>query len=96
MSVYFVAQITVHDLEGFKKYEEGFDQVFSKYKGKVLAVDEAPMVIEGSVSHQRTVLVWFPNEDEAMSWYQSTEYQEIALHRFNASEGSAILVQGWD
>jgi uncharacterized protein (DUF1330 family) len=35
-------------------------EIFSKYAGRVLSVDEAPTVLEGQWSFTRTVLLDFP------------------------------------
>ena len=47
MSVYINAQITIHDREAYNKYEAGFMEIFNAYGGTLLAVEEAPTVLEG-------------------------------------------------
>ncbi|HQR47898.1 MAG TPA: DUF1330 domain-containing protein [Steroidobacteraceae bacterium] len=94
MSVYVVAQITIHDRAGYSRYEEGFLGVFQLFKGELLAVSENPTVVEGQWPCTRTVLIRFPSQEEAARWYQSPEYQAIAQHRFRASTGNAVIVEG--
>ena len=53
MSCYFLAQISIHDRDEYQKYLDGFDEIFARYKGIVVAVDEAPTILEGSDSFSR-------------------------------------------
>lgn len=94
MSVYIVAQITIHDHAEYARYEEGFLGVFQLFKGELLAVSENPTVVEGHWPCTRTVLMRFPTQEEATRWYQSPEYQAIAQHRFRASTGNAVIIEG--
>lgn len=96
MSSYFIAQINIHNREEYKKYEDGFDEIFAKYHGKVLVVDDSPAVLEGEWDYTRTVIIRFPSEEEARRWYDSAEYQELARHRLNASRADIVLAMGRD
>jgi uncharacterized protein (DUF1330 family) len=93
MSCYFVAQIKINDREEYKKYEDGFDEIFAGYKGMVVLVDEDPVVLEGSWPYTRTVLIRFPDEEEARRWYESSEYRKLAQHRLKAAECNIVLVK---
>ena len=93
MSVYIIAQINIKDREEYSEYEEGFDEIFAKYKGMVVTVDEDPVVLEGEWPWGRTVLIRFPSEEEARCWFESEEYTELKRHRLNASESNIILVR---
>jgi uncharacterized protein (DUF1330 family) len=94
MSSYVVAQITINDREKYTQYEAGFMDVFSQFGGQILAVDEAPVSVEGQWSHTRTVLLQFENLDDAKAWYYSEEYQALAKHRWEASVADIAFVQG--
>jgi uncharacterized protein (DUF1330 family) len=93
MSVYFVAQITIHDRAEYSKYEAAFMPVFEKYKGRLLAVDESPDVLEGAWNCTRTVLIEFPRREDALAWAGSAEYQEIARHRWAASAANIVMIK---
>ena len=93
MSCYIIAQIKIHDRGEYDKYENGFDEVFTKFKGIIVAVDEDPVILEGEWPFTRTVLIRFPNEEEAKRWYESSEYQELAKHRHRASTGNIVMVK---
>ncbi len=94
MPVYIMASIAIEDPEEYGKYQDGFLEVFEKYQGQLLAVSDEPEVVEGDWPFTRAVLLRFPDEAEARRWYESTEYQAIAQHRFRASTSSIVAVQG--
>ena len=96
MTAYLVAQITIDDRAGYSEYEAGFMEIFARYSGELLAVEEAPEVLEGEWPCTRTVLIGFPSRDDALAWYRSEEYQKLARHRFDSSEGNAVLINGLD
>jgi uncharacterized protein (DUF1330 family) len=92
MSCYLVAQIRIADREEYQKYLDGYDEIFARYKGMVMAVDEEPELLEGEWPYSRTVLIRFPDREEARRWYDSQEYRELVKHRHNSSEANIILV----
>lgn len=94
MPIYIVAELTIEDRSEYARYEAGFMDVFRQYRGELLAVDEAPAVIEGEWKHTRTVLLRFPDRAEAERWYRSPEYQAIAQHRWRGSRANVALLQG--
>lgn len=94
MPVYLIANIRIEDRQRYSQYEAGFLDVFDKYEGKLLAVDEGQRTVEGTWEHTRTVLIEFPNEEKARSWFDSPEYQELAKHRLAASKGDIALITG--
>jgi uncharacterized protein (DUF1330 family) len=94
MAHYFVAQIKINDHDEYGKYLDKFDDIFSKYKGEVLAVDESPVLLEGSWSYTKSVIVKFPGKAEFDAWYYSDEYQQILKYRLNAAHCDTILVEG--
>ena len=94
MSVYFVANIKVNDIEEYQKYLDGCDEVFIKYNGEYLAVDNDPIILEGEWKYSKTVIIQFPSEEEFKCWYESEEYQAILKHRLKAAICDTILVRG--
>ncbi len=93
MSVYLVAQISIHDRAGYSVYEAGFMDVFAHFKGQLLAVDEEPETLEGTWSCTRTVLIEFPNRADALAWVGSDEYRELARHRWAASVANIAMIK---
>jgi uncharacterized protein (DUF1330 family) len=93
MSIYIIAQITIRDRNEYSRYEDGFDDIFGKYKGLLISVDEDPVVLEGEWPYTRTVLMTFPSEQEARRWYESPEYQQLAKIRRNASKANIVMIK---
>lgn len=94
MMVYLIAQVNIHDPARYAQYGNGFMDIFSQYKGRILAVEESPQVLEGDWDYTRTVLLEFPSEEEANAWYHSDAYQELAAHRIAASDANITLING--
>ena len=93
MTVYVVAKINIQDRERYGRYESGFAEIFQQYDGELLAVDEAPIEIEGTWDATRTVLLRFPSKAALDAWYHSDAYQALAQHRFAASEANIAMIE---
>ena len=94
MSCYFVARIQIHNPEEYAKYLAACDAVFARYNGRYLAVDPAPVQMEGGPESGRMVLIEFPDEPSFYRWYHSQDYQEILAHRLAGAYCTASLVRG--
>ena len=62
MSVYAIAQLWIHNPATYGRYVGRFMEVFKNYKGRVLAADESPVVLEGAWDGDKVVVVSFPDE----------------------------------
>ena len=96
MSYYFMVSITVTDPDEYKKYLEQAGDIFARYRGTYLAVDDNPQVLEGTWDSERAVLIRFDSREDFKDWYHSKAYQEILQYRLPASHGNAILIKGRD
>ena len=94
MAVYGVAQITITDRTAYDRYSAAFMEVFSRFEGTLLAVDETPEVIEGEWTATRLVLMSFPDAEAFRAWFDSPAYQAIAQHRHAGSTGVVMLAKG--
>lgn len=95
MPVYIIASIAVKDWEEYGRYQAGFLEIFSRYQGELLAVSDSPQVIEGEWPFTRAVVIRFPDAEQARRWYESPEYQALSRHRWQASTGTVISVEGF-
>ncbi len=93
MSYYFIANIKIQDEKEYQKYIEKADEVFSKYKGEYISVDNNPIVLEGNWDYTRTVLIKFTSKEDFDNWYNSSEYQNILKHRLKAAICDTILIK---
>jgi uncharacterized protein (DUF1330 family) len=48
MCSFFIAQIKIHDWDEYEKYLEGYDRIFRKYNGEIMAVEDSPTALEGT------------------------------------------------
>jgi len=94
MAYYFTAQIKIHDPGEYQKYLDRFDEIFERFKGEYLAIDESPLLLEGNWDYTKSVLVKFGNKQDFMDWYYSDDYQEILKFRLKASKCDSILLKG--
>ena len=93
MTVYIISRLTIHDRTEYDKYESQFEEVFVKFDGKLLSVDEEPIVLGGEWDATRSVLIEFPSKVAALAWMQSDDYQRISKYRNAGSTLSSILVK---
>jgi uncharacterized protein (DUF1330 family) len=94
MSYYFIAQIKINNDNEYQKYIDKSSEIFEKYKGEYLAVDNDPQILEGSWDYTRTILIRFDSRNDFNDWYNSPEYRDVLQHRLNASDCDTILVKG--
>jgi len=93
--VYAIGQLTIHDRATYDRYQARFMGVMKKFKGRVLAADEHPQVVEGQWDRQKVVLLEFPDEAAFREWADSPEYEEIAIDRKAGSNAVVLLVKGF-
>lgn len=53
-----------------------------------------PQVILEGPEVEGIVIVEFPSKEDALAWYSSPAYQEVAQHRFKGAVYTAVMVEG--
>ncbi|MFN3522266.1 MAG: DUF1330 domain-containing protein [Phenylobacterium sp.] len=96
MTAYVVAQITIRDRARYDRYVAGFMPVLQRHSGRLLVADEAAQVMEGDWDRQKLIVLAFPDQEAALAWSRSPDYQAIAVDRLAASDGVVLLAQGVD
>ncbi len=92
MPTLIIANLNIHDREGYRRYEAGFMEIFSRHKGRMVSVSDNATVIEGDYPFTRTVVVEFPDPAAARAWYDDPDYQKLMRYRLAASTGHLIMV----
>lgn len=87
-----MASIRIHDPLEYQKYLDRAGEIFSRYKGRYLAVDKDPEVLEGKWNYSRAVLIHFDCKSDFEAWYHSDDYQEILRYRCAAADCDTILI----
>ena len=97
MPYYFIANIKISDESKYREYIKQSGEIFSKYNGEYLAVDNSPEILEGNWRYTRTVLIKFETKEDFINWYNSSEYQKILKYRLSSAQCDTILVKDlWD
>lgn len=96
MAAYFVFRHKVLDADTLNnEYLPKAVESLGPYEPEVLVVDENIEVIEGSTDDNRTVVLKFKDKQTAMAWYNSPDYQAIVGLRLGATDGAAVLCDGF-
>jgi uncharacterized protein (DUF1330 family) len=64
MSVYFMANIRIKDDQDYQRYLDQSEEIFARYKGSYLAVDNEPEVLEGDWNYSRAIIIRFDNKKD--------------------------------
>lgn len=94
MAAYLIAQLKFTDLAAYRRYQAAFPAVFRNHAGKVLAADEAPLVLEGEWPRDKVVVMEFADEAAAQAFATDPAYQEISKDRRAGSDAVVLLVRG--
>jgi uncharacterized protein (DUF1330 family) len=93
MSILIVAQLKFRDRERYNRYQSRFADIFRKFRGRLVAADEHPIVLEGQDGPDKIVILEFPDEVAALEFHNSAEYQEISIDRKAGAD--ALVLQCW-
>ena len=93
MPAYVIAEVEVHDPEGYKGYTDHTPGTIERAGGKFIVRGGAMDVKEGEAP-KRVVVIEFPDMAAAQAWYGSEEYQKLLPIRKAASSGKLYIVEG--
>jgi uncharacterized protein (DUF1330 family) len=94
MTVYVVAQSKIENPGLLDQYVAKVVPTIESHQGRVLAFDEKPEVVEGTIEPPRTVVLEFPSMAAFHAWYDSPEYQEILPLRLKSTRGTLVVAKG--
>ena len=94
MSVYMITRLTIHDRSEYDKYADRFMEIFEKYDGKLLSVDEEPQVVGGEWNATRSVLIEFPSAAAAIDAYNSDSYKDALATLGDAADRDIRVLNG--
>ena len=95
MPAYFVFHNRVIDPAKFQEYIPKALDTLAPFDPELLVLDESSEVVEGQSELPRTVVIGFESREKALAWYRSPEYRAIHHLRLEATEGYAVLVDGF-
>ena len=92
--IYAIAMFSITDRAAYGRYQAEFMGVLNRYKGRLLAADERPVVVEGNWDRDKVVMLSFPGEADFRDFADSPEYQKISKDRRAGTNGFVVLVRG--
>ena len=90
---YWMVQVDVSDVDGYKLYVNENAKAFRKYGGRFLARGGKAETVEGT-GRSRCVVLEFPDYEKAEAFYFGEHYKPILEMRLKAGKSKAILVDG--
>ncbi len=94
MAAYVIADVEVHDPEGYEEYRIGVEPSMRPYGGRYLIRGGQVEALEGDWMPKRYVTIEFPDREQARRWYASPEYQAILPIRKRCARSRLLLVDG--
>jgi uncharacterized protein (DUF1330 family) len=94
MTVYVLAQLRFTDRSAYDRYQARFFGVFSRFKGTLLAADDAPQVVEGDWPRDKAVLMSFPDHTAYREFAESPAYEEISRDRKAGADAVVLVLRG--
>ncbi len=91
---YWIALITIKDLEAYSRYIGLAGNIFSKFGARFLVRGGPHRTVEGREA-SRHIIIEFPTFEDALACHDSTEYQGLADLRRLASSGDIVIVRGF-
>lgn len=94
MAALFVIDLTVKNADKLKEYGAQTPAILKQYKGEVLIKGKATQVhaTTPGTAYDTTVVFQFPTREDALSWYNSPEYQALLPLRDEAMNSSFRIV----
>jgi uncharacterized protein (DUF1330 family) len=92
---YWIAQMDVHDAQTYDTYRAANAKPFADFGAKFVVRGGPQSVAEGTW-RSRTVVIEFASYADAQACYDSDAYKSAKEIRLPASEGSLVIVEGYD
>ena len=91
MPAYVIANVTVHDSEGYRDYTAQTPKSIADHGGRFIVRGGEVEVLEGDWRPSRLVIVEFPSIEAARAWYTSPEYERIKEIRLAHADSELVL-----
>jgi len=98
MPAYWIARSKINDPVEYKKYTDLAGDIVKAFGGKVLARGGRFQIMEGPEHFHRFIVVEFPTFEDAVTCFNSPEYQSASeFRRHNAAgEVENVIVDAGD
>jgi uncharacterized protein (DUF1330 family) len=92
---FWVANIDVTDMDGYKAYVAANAESLHKFGAKFLTRGGKSESVEGKL-RSRVVVIEFPSYEAALACYRSPEYQKAKALRIGKGIGEIVVLEGYD
>ena len=92
---YWVANVDVTYMNGYKAYVAENAVPFRKHNAKFLTRGGNSEAVEGKL-RSRVVVIEFPSYDAALNCYRSPEYQKAKALRMGKGVAEIVVLEGYD
>lgn len=92
---YWIAQVDVHDPDGYAAYRVANALPFAKYGARFLMRGGKAEPVEGSI-RSRVVVLEFADYETALACYRSPEYAAALAIRQRHATSDVVIVEGYD
>ena len=97
MSAYLLGAVTIHDRAAYDVYQRAAAAALAPFAVEFLAVDPAPVMLEGEQPAEHLFVIRFESMDDARAFYASDAYRQARAIRHEASETlHLMLLRGTD
>jgi|KBSMisStaDraftv2_1062788.scaffolds.fasta_scaffold532693_1 uncharacterized protein (DUF1330 family) len=91
---YLVAQVNVHDAQGYEAYRSRTGAVIETFGGRFLVRGGVLHPLEGELEYGRLAIIEFPDLESAQAFYDSPAYQDLLPHRTQNSDAILFFAEG--
>lgn len=93
MSAYWIAHVTIHDMDQYQKYMQKSAPVFQKYQAQFIARGGEYICLEGE-KFEKHVIIQFKDLQTAQACYDSDDYKLARELRKGCCDTNITLVEG--
>ena len=90
---YMIIAIDIHDEAAMQPYVEGATPLLADFGAEIVAMSDAPEILDGTWSRGRTIILKFPSKEKAKAFWNSPEYAPLKVLREQHSDQDNILLE---
>ncbi|RVT96936.1 DUF1330 domain-containing protein [Rhodovarius crocodyli] len=94
MPAYLIGDIDIHDEAGFAAYRAPALEVVRRFGGRTIAIDKAPLTLEGDWASRDMIVIEFPDMEAIRALFASPDYAPLIAARQASARSRLIAVQG--
>lgn len=94
MSAYVIVDIEIHDPVRYEDYKKLVSPTIAAHGGRYLARGGKTVVLEGTFSPKRAVILEFDTVEAARGWWDAPDYAEAKRLRQEIATTNAVIIEG--